>query len=247
MGSSTIVVTNSDPAAARAIASEIADEMYSMKRQFEPRYINATDAVREATTSASGPVVLLDMGDNVGGGSPANGMELLHAIRSGPSVSAFACIYDPEAVTQADLVSAGGRIAGLDLGDPANPLHADFRVQSVSDGKFSEKAARHGGFTNFDQGRTAVLEMVDSRITVMVTSRRMPPFSLNQLTSFGIDPLDYQIIVAKGVIAPIAAYEGIAARFVHVNTAGVTCAEMQRLDYRNRRRPMFPFEDDDVV
>ena len=62
-------------------------------------------------------------------------------------------------------------------------------------------------------------------------------------SAFGVDPRAFDIIVAKGVIAPIAAYREVVTRIIHVNTAGVTCADMKRLDYTNRRRPMWPFEE----
>jgi microcystin degradation protein MlrC len=40
----------------------------------------------------------------------------------------------------------------------------------------------------------------------------------------------------------VAAYEPVCRELVRVNTPGVTCADMTRLEYRHRRRPMFPFE-----
>ena len=79
-------------------------------------------------------------------------------------------------------------------------------------------------------------------LTVMVTSRRVPPFSLVQLTSCGLDPTSFDLIVAKGVHAPVAAYAPVCRELVRVNTPGVTRADMTRLEYRRRRRPMFPFE-----
>ena len=78
----------------------------------------------------------------------------------------------------------------------------------------------------------------------MVTSRRMPPFSLRQLTAFGVDASKFRAIVAKGVIAPMAAYRNVAAGgFIHVDSPGATRADMTKLSYRTRRRPMFPFEE----
>jgi microcystin degradation protein MlrC len=51
------------------------------------------------------------------------------------------------------------------------------------------------------------------------------------------------MIIAKGVIAPMAAYEPIAkGGFLHVDSPGVTRANMRKLDYLHRRRPLFPFE-----
>jgi microcystin degradation protein MlrC len=70
----------------------------------------------------------------------------------------------------------------------------------------------------------------------------MAPFSLAQLTSCGLNPAAFQIVVAKGVNAPIAAYAKVCRTFIRVDTPGFTTADMTKLDYRCRRRPMFPFE-----
>jgi microcystin degradation protein MlrC len=118
-------------------------------------------------------------------------------------------------------------------------------VLGLYDGKFQETSTRHGGFTEFDQGRSAVVQ-TSRGVTLLLTSRRVPPFSLAQLTSCGLDPARYRVIVAKGVIAPQAAYREICDRMILVNTPGVTCADMTQLEYAHRRRPMFPFETDTV-
>jgi microcystin degradation protein MlrC len=72
----------------------------------------------------------------------------------------------------------------------------------------------------------------------------VPPFSLRQLTSCGLDPTAFRCLVAKGVNAPLAAYAPICRHIIQVDTPGVTRADMRQLEYENRRRPMFPFEAD---
>ena len=103
---------------------------------------------------------------------------------------------------------------------------------------------RHGGITNFDQGRTAIVETEDGLLTVMLISRRVPPFSLKQLTTFGLDPQSFHVLTAKGVNAPLAAYQPVCASILRVNTRGVTVADMTQLPYHRRRHPMYPFEHD---
>jgi microcystin degradation protein MlrC len=77
----------------------------------------------------------------------------------------------------------------------------------------------------------------------MVTTRRMAPFSLAQMTAFGLDPTVFTAIIAKGVIAPMAAYAPVAkGGFVHVDSPGVTRADMTKLVHEKRRKPLFPFE-----
>src|SRR5690606_35901230 len=113
---------------------------------------------------------------------------------------------------------------------------------SLHDGRFRESQPRHGGFSEFDQGRTAICE-TGRGLTLMLTSRRMVPFSLQQLVSCGLDPRAFRILVAKGVNAPIAAYREVCDTFLRVTTGGSTCADMSRLPYHHRRVPLFPLEE----
>ncbi|HRQ89324.1 MAG TPA: MlrC C-terminal domain-containing protein, partial [Bacteroidia bacterium] len=174
---------------------------------------------------------------------PANGTAIVQEwLRSGARGKAFVCLHDPVAVEAVVTAGAGGVFQGA-VGDPAEPVRGAFRVRSLHDGMFHEAQARHGGFSDFDQGPTAVLELDGTGLVAMATTHRMAPFSLAQLTSCGVDPAEFDLIVAKGVIAPMAAYAPVAkGGFLHVDTPGATRADMTRLEHRHRRRPMFPFE-----
>jgi microcystin degradation protein MlrC len=116
-------------------------------------------------------------------------------------------------------------------------------VLGISGGTFEEPQPRHGGKTRFDMGPCAVVQTLDGGLTLLLMSRRTPPFSLNQLISCGIDPASFRILVAKGVHAPVAAYRSVCKSFIRVNTPGVTTADMTLLPYRHRRRPLFPLEE----
>jgi microcystin degradation protein MlrC len=59
----------------------------------------------------------------------------------------------------------------------------------------------------------------------------------------GIDPSAYQILVAKGVHAPAAAYEPVCTELIRVTTPGSTTPDLRQLPFRRRRRPLFPFEE----
>lgn len=242
MGSAVIVVSDSNEGLARTKANMVAEEMWERREQFAPEFLSVGKAVEKVNQIESSPVVLLDMGDNVGGGSPANSTAIaLDWIKHGKG-PAFVCLHDPATLSLA-IESGAKACISAKIGDPSAPVCGDFEVISLHDGKFSESEARHGGFSDFDQGTTAVLKSPDSKLTIMVTERRMAPFSLSQLTTFGVDPADFKMIVAKGVIAPMAAYEPVAkGGFLHVDSPGVTRADMTKLEYQHRRRPMFPFE-----
>lgn len=244
MGSAALVVTNGKPELAQKLANELGQEMWSFRQGLAGTFLSVPDAVAQAA-KLPGPVCMLDMGDNVGGGSPGDGTWIAHELLKTGIGPAFVCIDDPAAVAAAEAIGVGksGRFA---IGGRTDDLHGaplvgDFNVLQLADGKYSESEVRHGGFTEFDQGRTAILT-TPAGLMIMVTSKRTLPFSLRQLTSFGLSPSQFQIIVAKGVNAPLAAYRDVCPTILRVNTRGVTVADMTQLPYKHRRRPMFPFE-----
>jgi len=61
--------------------------------------------------------------------------------------------------------------------------------------------------------------------------------------SMGIKLEDYKIIVAKGVNSPLPGYLPIAAEIILVNSPGVTSADLDMFDFKNRRVPLYPFEE----
>jgi microcystin degradation protein MlrC len=244
MGSSAIAVTNDDRPLAQRLADELAGYLWRHRDQFAGAFISIDEAVDKAA-GLRGPVCLLDMGDNVGGGSPGDGTLLALAIHGRKLPKSFVCICDGEAVSQAQAMGEWGtghfRLGGKADQRHGPPLACEATVLGLYDGRFEEPQPRHGGFTHMDQGPTAVVR-TDHGLTIMLTSRRMPPFSLRQLTAHGLLPEDFHLLVAKGVNAPVAAYKEVCKHFIRVNTPGCTTADIERLDYTRRRRPMFPWE-----
>jgi microcystin degradation protein MlrC len=244
MGTSAIVVTDDDPELARSLVDSIAGELLKEREQYRGMLISVDEAL-DMIPSLPAPVCLLDMGDNVGGGAPADGTILAHALDGRKFGPAFICICDPQAAQAAREAGVGATI-DLSVGAKIDRLHGDpfaatFRVVSLHDGTFTETRPHHGGAPRFDMGPTAILE-TPGQLMVMLTSRRVPPFSLAQLTSCGLEPQRFKVIVAKGVHAPVAMYRLACPTLIRVNTPGLTTADMQQLTYRHRRRPLFPFE-----
>lgn len=245
MGASFVVVTDARPAVARACADELARALVERRKEFVPDLLSPEDAVERAA-AAPGPVLLLDTGDNVGGGSPGDGTALAHAVAARRGPRTFVALHDPESAARAWAAGPGGR-AHLAMGGKSDPrlgppLEAAVTVRSLHDGRFTEPEVRHGGITTYDMGRTAVVE-TEGGLTVQLTSRRTPPFSLHQLRRSGVDPRAFHILVVKGVHAPLPAYEPVCSTVIWASTPGPTTPDLSRLDFRHRRRPLFPFEE----
>ena len=245
VGSSFIVVTDNDVAAARSLAEQLSDWLVEHRHDFACLLPGVDEAVRQAAGSSQ-RVCLLDVGDNVGGGSPGDGTVLAHALQAEGVRSTFVCLYDPQAAEQAR-AAGPGRTIQLTMGGKTDdqhgpPLSANVDVVSLHNGRYTETQVRHGGAGQFDMGSSAIVRGPHD-MTIMLTSKRVPPFSLQQLISCDIDPASFGVLVAKGVNAPIAAYREVCDRFIRANTPGVTCADMTQLTFAHRRRPLFPFED----
>tara|TARA_R110002111_G_scaffold262860_1_gene341934 strand:+ start:45481 stop:46953 length:1473 start_codon:yes stop_codon:yes gene_type:complete len=245
MGSGFIVVTDNDPSRAQQLADQLGETLINRREEFVAQLISIENSLDQAE-QLEGPICFLDMGDNIGGGSPADGTTILHAIQQRQGPKSFACLYDPAAAHQAIEAGPGATLSALAMGGKTDdqhgtPLVADVTVLSVHDGFFTESQVRHGGKTEYQMGPTAVVQ-TDFGLTLMLNSHRTPPFSLGQLTSCGINPADFQILVAKGVQAPLAAYSPVCPNLIRVNTPGVTSADMEQFEYQYRRRPLFPFE-----
>ncbi len=249
MGSGFIVVTDNDLPLAQRLAAELADYLISHREEFKGQFTSVDSAVDRAL-AAKGPVCLLDMGDNVGGGSAGDGTVIAEAMNqrhhAGKKFRAFVAICDPESQASARHAGVGKklalRIGGKTDDQHGNTLDLTVTVRSLHDGKFTETQVRHGGLRDFDMGPTAIVE-TDGGLTIQLTSLRTFPTSLLQITSCGLKPEEFQIIVAKGVQAPVAAYAPVCPTLIRVNTPGSTTADMNLLTYQHRRKPLFPFED----
>lgn len=245
MGVSVVAVADGDDAVARTRARALAARLWEMREQFVGSAPGPEQAIRQAAAMDGQPVVVSDMGDNVGAGGVGDSTILLGEIMRQGVSNALLLLHDPQAVEGCLRAGVRSRVA-LEVGGKSDRLHGapvalSGRVRTLSDGYFHEPEPRHGSWQNYNQGITAVVE-TDDEHTIVLTSRRMAPLSLHQLLSVGIDPARKKIIVVKAVIAPWPAYRAVTDRFILCNTAGATSADLTSYDYRNRRRPMFPLE-----
>ena len=246
MGMSFIAVHDGDRADAEAVAGWLASRAWRRRAACVGRATAPRDALEAAAGAPAGPVVLMDVGDNIGGGGPGDSTVLLElALRSGVP-RYLQTLYDPGAVRACWDAGAGAAVSiavGAKTDDRhGRPVRLDAQVRTLSHGRFEEAQPRHGGFRFFDAGPSAVLETAGGQVVVL-TSERVQNTSLEQFHALGIAPERMQVIVAKGVNAPRAAFAPIATAIVLVDTPGVTSADLSRFAYRHRRRPLFPFED----
>lgn len=243
IGSSAIVITNDEPVLAKESAERIARSTWDAREDFLPDLPSIKEAVSAAITSTSRPVILADAGDNIGAGTPGDSTFVLRELLDQNAASAVVIIADKESVEKA--VSAGiGSSVDLAVGGKTDRFHGDpirleAKVTFISDGVFTNRGHMRDGIVE-NMGKTAVVECRGIRI--ILTEIKMPPWNLEQLRSVGISPEHEEIIVLKSAVAFRAAYEPIAGEIIEVNSPGLSSVDLRQFDFKNIRRPLFPFD-----
>ncbi len=224
MGPCIVVVADGDQDLADREAQKLADLMWSLRDELLPDIPSPAKAVATAIASEKKPVSMMEMGDNIGGGSAGDSTFVLEELLRQGASGWVVALYDPEAVAACAEAGIGARLTlpvGGKVDDEHGPtLTVEGTVRTLHDGKFVETEVRHGGGRDWDQGLTAVL--ATSGGLLVLDSKRTPPMSFNQLRSVGIMPEQQEIFVAKGSVAPRAAYEPVSARIIEVDSGGAT-------------------------
>ncbi|MFQ5966774.1 MAG: M81 family metallopeptidase [Acidimicrobiia bacterium] len=207
---------------ARLVGDELATDVEKHSEDWLVERNGPATAVREAIDSAEQPVVLVDVADNIGGGSPGDGTALLGELVAQGATGAVVCIADADVALQADKLGEGTTLEA-EVGGKTDKRHGDpvsirGRVHRLTDGRYRSAGTWQTG-RDFSMGSTAVLEV--GGVTLVVMERATPPFHAEQLLSVGIDPAEASIITAKGAIAWRSAYGDVAARVIEVDTPGI--------------------------
>lgn len=247
MGMSFIAVTDHDAALAQNVVQTLALAAWQMRAELNHGAASIDEALQQARAAAAGPVVLFDVGDNVGGGSPGDSTLILHAARRLGIADLLQAVCDPEVVALATAAGVGARITAA-VGGKSDRLHGtpfaiDATVTALSDGCYEETGPTHGGFRFFNDGASCALQ-TDDGYRLLLTSRSAGSASLQQFRALGIEPTAMQIIVAKGVHSPRPAMAPIAKAMIWVASAGVTSADLSTFSYEHRRVPLYPLEPD---
>jgi microcystin degradation protein MlrC len=248
-GVSFTVSTTGDEATARAALHELSSLALKLQDAGNVRDPSLKEVMAKLTPLPPGLTVLVEPSENIGGGAPGDGTGLLRALVEHGIPDAAIAINDPEAVRQLSNLPIGTRTT-LPIGgkgsrlDPG-PLTLEVELLRSSDGRFeledkqSHLAAMAGD--RFEMGPSALVRHA-GRLTILLTSRKTPPFDLGQWRSQGVDPEKLSVIVVKAAVAHRRAYDPIAARMLWVDTPGPCTSNLLSLPYGHVNRPIFPLD-----
>jgi microcystin degradation protein MlrC len=242
------IITEGSEADAQAGLRELARIAWDRRQEGIPPEDDLDDVVRNFRPGGKGPVLLVEPADNIGGGAPGDGTEVMRAFLKYDIQGAGVAIADPEAVAALQSISVGQKMT-LPIGGKGSPLDPgpvtlEVELISRSDGVFeledhnSHLVGSLGKIINM--GPTAVVKHCGLKI--LLTSVKLPPFDLGQWRSQGINPEDLSMVGIKAAVGHRAAWDPIASASHTVSTAGPCMSDVTRLPYTRLRRPVFPLD-----
>ncbi|MEO6874357.1 MAG: M81 family metallopeptidase [Opitutaceae bacterium] len=221
---------------------------WSLREQGVVNYPAVDEVLTRIGPDPSGPVLLVEPADNIGGGAPGDGTGILRAMIAHRVRRGLLAVNDPLAVSRLADVPLGGTVQ-LEIGgrgwhlDPG-PVPLEVTLVSRSNGEFeledvhSHLASMNG--THIAMGPCAVV--THAGLTILLTSRKTPPFDLGQYRSQGIEPRTFGIIGVKAAVAHRQAYDPIMVASHFVDTPGPCSSNLASFPYRRLRRPVYPLD-----
>lgn len=250
-GLSIVVTAREDAQCAAALAVELADMAWSLRKDFVRRLTSLSAAVTIATEHGRTPVIFSDAGDNPGGGGSGRTTELLAALcQAGVDDCLFGSFCDPELALEAHRVGVGNRFRArfnrscdttTAWGRWDAPFEADAEVLALHDGD----VVGERGMTadrRMALGPSAALRI--GGVTAVVITDRTQTADPVFFHMFGLDIAAARTVVVKsrghfragfsGWFAPSQVYE--------VDTSGLTSPVHDRWPFAHLPRPNYPMD-----
>jgi microcystin degradation protein MlrC len=257
VGTKVLVVTDDRKAEGDRLAEELGREVYAMRKEIEPPWLDLEPALdRAAAISAgtahdrslgiaggNGPVVIADIGDNAGGGAPSDSTFVLRSLLArGVRSAAVGCFWDPGAVALAEEVGIGGRLA-LRLGGKIGPVSGDPLDLKVTVTALADELTDSLGTGLTSLGRAAAFRIEGTEIDVVANTGRSQTLSPDAFRQMGIDVMAKEMVVVKSMNHFRAGFAPVARGIVYAASPGAVDFNYRRLPYTKVRRPIWPLDE----
>jgi len=246
LGTRVLVVTDDARAEGDALAERLGREVFAMRGRTRMPVAEVETAVARARArpAGDGPLVLADIWDNPGGGTPGDNTVLLRAlIEAGIGSIGAALLWDPQAATLAHAAGIGTRlemrIGGKTHHTSGTPIDGLFEIRALADpGWQSFRASR------VTLGRCAALRLVGTEIDILVGSNRTQVFEPDVFTNLGVDPAAKAVLLVKSANHFYAGFRPLASEILHVGVPGCYPSRPETAGYRRLARPIWPLVED---
>lgn len=228
------VVTGTDKAAAKAVATEIAHSYWNARQDFRFGPVTEPlDTIMDiAEKTVTRPIILADSGDNPTGGGVGDRADVLAALIARNWQGALLGGITDRPAVEACFAAGEGAHLSLKIGGSLD-LQSPFVIVEAQVLKLDDPGSA-------DQ-RQAVVTI--GGITVILAARRRPYHMISDFTRLGFDPKEVRLLVVKsGYLSPELA--PIANPNLMALTEGVINQDIENLPNHRRSGDFYPWKPD---
>jgi microcystin degradation protein MlrC len=248
MGTKILVITDNQPEKGAALAEQLGREMFDLRFELRPHYLTIDEALAKALAvvpQPGKPVVIADVTDNPGGGTPGDSTFLLRAlIERGITNVALGIMYDPIMVALAQDAGEGavldlriGGKMGVTSGDAV-----DLTAEVLKVGELTQHFGIGSSLIPMEMGLCAAIRA--HGIDIVLTSRRQQVYGTDFFTNMGIDLTQKRFVVVKSSQHFYAAFAPIASEVIYCAPPGTLQTDLARVAYKRIDMNKFPLVDD---
>jgi microcystin degradation protein MlrC len=245
LGCAVVVVADGDRSLAESECTTLSREVWRRRREYLGELVPVEEAVRRAHEHRGGLVVLSDCADATTSGAPGDSTWVLRELLkyNWPRL-ALVTLVAPDVVVQARQTGIGSPFEGPLGGARDNRYSTPITFRGQVAELFETRFVLSGHLAKnlpIDMGPSAVLR--SDNVHVVVTSRSGPHFAPELFRAAGLDPFSAGVLVAKSPCGFRAAYAEKAELILVVQAPGCAPADFWNYEYRERPRPLWPWEE----
>lgn len=238
VGAKTLVIADGDNAKAAQVAKDFADRLWNIREGLRMTYPDIAEALTAMQDSNQQMITLADMGDNAGGGAPADATFMLEEILNrGIKDIALGIFWDPVLVTMCQDAGVGARmkvrLGGKVCVESGQALDLDVTVRAVREG-MTQKL----GETEMPMGTGVWLDA--DGVHIVLSSLRTQCFSPSAFTDLGIDITTLKAMVPKSTNHFYQNFARVSPQVIHVRTPGTVTPDMTIIPFTKRDGNYWP-------
>jgi microcystin degradation protein MlrC len=249
LGFGAVVITDSDKSLSDQLVCKLADAMWDSRMALSSANLTKPEiAIAEALRFDRGPVVLSDVSDGTGAGSPGDSTAVLKVLlEMKPSKRVLLSIVDSKVAQDALELGVGSWIRTFVGGTKSKsftaPCEIEAEILSCAETKFRFTQKGYNGM-EVEMGLCAVLAIGEIRL--LVTS--LPAFTTDPAfyRAANLEPKDAHIVVVKSHAQFQDSYDEIATAIYILDTPGMSSDKISTLPFTKIDRPTYPWDLDIV-
>lgn len=238
VGAKTLVIADGSAEKAANLAKEFGHKLWDIREGLRMNYPDIGQALDIVAASNHGPIALADMGDNAGGGAPADSTFFLQEIlKRGMKDIAHGIFWDPVLVAMCQDAGVGARmrvrLGGKICAESGGAVDIEATVRGIREG-MTQKL----GDSDMPMGTGVWLDA--DGVHLIVSSIRTQNFSPSVYTDLGIDITAMKALIPKSTNHFYQNFERISPQVIHVRSPGTVTPDMTIIPFTKRDGNFWP-------